>query len=99
MNLLTNQIIPTKIWFEKIHNRSKECKGHLVRNLRHMYPHVTFLRNIFFPLLFLAQLIVAMYLENSLKIKKCLQIQGRNHGENLGSTSAMVGKICPPWLG
>ena len=25
--------------------------------------------------------------------------QGRNHGENLGSTSAMVGKICPPWLG
>ena len=23
-------------------------------------------------------------------------IQGRNHGENLGSTSAMVGRICPP---
>ena len=22
--------------------------------------------------------------------------QGRNHGENLGSTSAMVGRICPP---
>ena len=25
--------------------------------------------------------------------------QGRNHGENLGSTSVMVGRICPPWLG
>ena len=23
-------------------------------------------------------------------------MQGRNHGENLGSTSAMVGRICPP---
>ena len=22
--------------------------------------------------------------------------QGRNHGENLGSTSVMVGRICPP---
>ena len=22
--------------------------------------------------------------------------QGRNHWENLGSTSAMVGRICPP---
>ena len=27
------------------------------------------------------------------------KVQGRNHGENLGSTSAMVGRICPPWLG
>ena len=25
--------------------------------------------------------------------------QGRNPGENLGSTSAMVGRICLPWLG
>ena len=25
--------------------------------------------------------------------------QGRNHGQNLGSTSAMVGRICPPRLG
>ena len=25
-------------------------------------------------------------------------LQGRNHGENLGSTSAMVGRICPPPL-
>ena len=24
------------------------------------------------------------------------QIQGRNHGKNLGATSAMVGRICPP---
>ena len=24
--------------------------------------------------------------------------QGRNHGKNLGATSAMVGRICPPWL-
>ena len=23
-------------------------------------------------------------------------MQGRNHGEKLGSTSAMVGRICPP---
>ena len=23
-------------------------------------------------------------------------LQGCNHGENLGSTSAMVGRICPP---
>ena len=22
--------------------------------------------------------------------------QGRNHGKNLGATSAMVGRICPP---
>ena len=26
-------------------------------------------------------------------------MQGRNHGEMLPATSAMVGKICPPWLG
>ena len=26
-------------------------------------------------------------------------IQGRNRGKNLGATSAMVGRICPPWLG
>ena len=26
-------------------------------------------------------------------------MQGRNHGENLGSTSVMVGKICPPLVG
>ena len=25
-------------------------------------------------------------------------MQGRNHGKNLGATSAMVGRICPPWL-
>ena len=25
--------------------------------------------------------------------------QVRNHGENLGSTSAMVGRICPPLVG
>ena len=25
--------------------------------------------------------------------------QGRNHGENLGSTSVMVGRICPPLVG
>ena len=24
------------------------------------------------------------------------QIQGRNHGENLGATVPMVGRICPP---
>ena len=23
-------------------------------------------------------------------------MQGRNHGKNLGATSAMVGRICPP---
>ena len=28
-----------------------------------------------------------------------IYIQGRNHGENLGSTFTMVGKICPLWLG
>ena len=38
------------------------------------------------------------------KISRCIlgylvTKQGRNHKENLGSTSAMVGKICPPWLG
>ena len=32
-------------------------------------------------------------------IKSTYRNQGRNHGENLGSTSAMVGRICPPWLG
>jgi hypothetical protein len=25
--------------------------------------------------------------------------QGRNHGKILAATSAMVGRICPPWLG
>ena len=24
--------------------------------------------------------------------------QGRNHEENLGATTPMVGRICPPWL-
>ena len=28
-------------------------------------------------------------------VKKYLPIQGRNHGENLVATSAMVGRICP----
>ena len=31
--------------------------------------------------------------------KVILATQGCNHGKNLGSTSAMVGRICPPWLG
>ena len=31
--------------------------------------------------------------------KVIITCQGRNHGDNLGSTSAMVGRICPPWLG
>ena len=26
-------------------------------------------------------------------------MQGRNHGKNLGATSAMVGRICPPGPG
>ena len=26
-------------------------------------------------------------------------LQGRNHGKFLAATSAMVGRICPPWLG
>ena len=25
-----------------------------------------------------------------------VSFQGRNHGKNLGATSAMVGRICPP---
>ena len=28
--------------------------------------------------------------------KKVYPAQGRNHGKNFGSTSAMVGRICPP---
>ena len=31
-----------------------------------------------------------------LLVLKQLQKQGRNHGKNLGATSAMVGRICPP---
>ena len=30
---------------------------------------------------------------------KTYSIQGRNHGKILAATSAMVGRICPPWLG
>ena len=26
-------------------------------------------------------------------------MQGRNHGKMIAATSAMVGRICPPWLG
>ena len=32
-------------------------------------------------------------------LQTCNTVQGRNHGENLGSTSVMVGRISPPWLG
>ena len=32
------------------------------------------------------------------KPKIHIQLQGRNHGKNLGATSAMVGRICPPRL-
>ena len=27
-----------------------------------------------------------------------LILQGRNHGKMLAETSAIVGRICPPWL-
>ena len=33
--------------------------------------------------------------KSSLRLRRW---QGRNQGENLGSTSAMVGRIYPPWL-
>ena len=33
------------------------------------------------------------------KLEELNYLQGRNHGENLGSTSAMVGRICPLLVG
>ena len=32
------------------------------------------------------------------KVCTLYDLQGRNHGKMLAATSAMVGRICPPWL-
>ena len=33
------------------------------------------------------------------KLLIIIALQGRNHGKFLAATSAMVVRICPPWLG
>ena len=37
-------------------------------------------------------------LSSAFLYKKPNYIQGRNHRKMLAATSAMVGRICPPWL-
>ena len=41
---------------------------------------------------------MAMAKSLNLLLNELTTVQGRNHGKILAATSAMVGRICPPWL-